>query len=240
MAKRTIDTGLFRRAWFRALQPKYKALWLYLVLESDNAGVWHVDEAAAAFHVGAADCFELDLPEALRLYAGRVVAFDSGEKWLLVDLVRYQCGVLKPSNNYHASVLALCEKYKEKYDNRIFPDGWPSVYSGAGQGLARGTAGAISKSKSNSKSTKNRAAFVPPSALQVQAYLDERQVTAFDGEHFVAHYEANGWRQGNGLPLRSWKAAAITWTKNGKRYSSATAENEKRGAGGIEFRTAAN
>lgn len=29
------------------------------------------------------------------------------------------------------------------------------------------------------------------------------------------HYEANGWVQGRGKPIKDWKAAVRTWEKNG-------------------------
>ena len=53
----------------------------------------------------------------------------------------------------------------------------------------------------------------PPTLEEVQAYFRERG-TWIDPEQFWAHYEANGWTQGRGRPLKSWKAAVITWEKN--------------------------
>lgn len=37
-----------------------------------------------------------------------------------------------------------------------------------------------------------------------------------DPELFVAHYEANGWKQGRGKPIVKWKAAVVTWEKRDK------------------------
>ena len=42
-----------------------------------------------------------------------------------------------------------------------------------------------------------------------------------DPEEFLAHYEANGWVQGNDhKTIKSWKACCVTWKKNSKRYDA--------------------
>lgn len=60
-----------------------------------------------------------------------------------------------------------------------------------------------------------RARFVPPTVEEVRAYCDEKGFS-FDPQLFVAHYEANGWVQGKGRPLKNWKAAALTWDRRDK------------------------
>jgi hypothetical protein len=54
--------------------------------------------------------------------------------------------------------------------------------------------------------------FVPPELSEVQAYFRERN-NGLDAEAFVAYYEANGWKQASGNPIKKWKAAVITWEK---------------------------
>lgn len=62
--------------------------------------------------------------------------------------------------------------------------------------------------------------FLKPTAEEVQAYLDEKGITTFTGEHFVAHYEACGWVVGGqGKKMKSWKAAVITWREHDKQYA---------------------
>lgn len=54
----------------------------------------------------------------------------------------------------------------------------------------------------------------PPSIMDVERYIKEKGY-GFSAEEFVAHYVANGWKQGNGNPLLDWKAACVTpWQKN--------------------------
>ena len=56
-------------------------------------------------------------------------------------------------------------------------------------------------------------AMEPPSAEEVQEYIDHRHrlnpawpVREISGEWFVDHYGAQNWLGGNGIPIRDWKA----------------------------------
>ena len=59
-----------------------------------------------------------------------------------------------------------------------------------------------------------RSHFVKPSLQEVKSYCQERR-NRVNPEQFVDHYEANGWVQGKGKPIRDWKAAVRTWERNG-------------------------
>ena len=52
--------------------------------------------------------------------------------------------------------------------------------------------------------------FVPPTLEEVTAYCLQRRNTV-DPQRFIDHYEANGWVQGKGKPIRDWQAAVRTW-----------------------------
>lgn len=69
-----------------------------------------------------------------------------------------------------------------------------------------------------------RARFVPPTVEEVQTYCAEKGFS-FDPQLFVAHYEANGWVQGKGRPLKNWKAAALTWDRRDKESGKAKEDN---------------
>jgi hypothetical protein len=63
--------------------------------------------------------------------------------------------------------------------------------------------------------------FVKPTIEQIQAYITEKGYT-FDAEAFFAFYESNGWKVGKN-PMKSWKAACTTWSKdrrNNSRYNN--------------------
>ena len=81
--------------------------------------------------------------------------------------------------------------------------------------------------------------FVPPTAEEVQRYLDERGITGFTGADFVAHYEQGGWVYGkNHTPVKSWKACVSTWTRMNKRndYGKSTTNIYSNGYAGAEER----
>lgn len=118
MAKRFIDTEIFRKQFVRGLPAPYKLLWLYITCECDNAGIWYVDEEVAQLFVGKDAKFSLD--KAIELFnqdEHRIIPFDNGKKWFILSFVKFQYGELRESNPAHRSVL---EKLKVlEYENYI-------------------------------------------------------------------------------------------------------------------------
>jgi hypothetical protein len=57
----------------------------------------------------------------------------------------------------------------------------------------------------------NKAAsrFIAPTLAEVEAYCRERG-NSVNAEHFVSHYESNGWMVGKNR-MKDWKAAVRTW-----------------------------
>jgi len=55
--------------------------------------------------------------------------------------------------------------------------------------------------------------FIPPTAQEVQEYLNTKGITEFDGQRFCDHYEAVGWMRGKNK-IKNWKACVATWNKN--------------------------
>lgn len=67
-----------------------------------------------------------------------------------------------------------------------------------------------------SASAPTRKKYPPPATVEeVSAYCREKGYHV-DPELFVAHYEANGWKQGRGKPVVNWRAAVLTWEKRDK------------------------
>lgn len=59
-----------------------------------------------------------------------------------------------------------------------------------------------------------RSRFIPPSIDEVKSYCTERG-NSIDAQRFVDFYDANGWVQGRGKPIKDWKAAVRTWERTG-------------------------
>lgn len=64
-------------------------------------------------------------------------------------------------------------------------------------------------SASSHDQTRNKP-FTPPTQEEVIAFCQEKGYT-FNPVMFWNHYEANGWVQGKGKPIKSWKACCSTW-----------------------------
>jgi hypothetical protein len=77
-----------------------------------------------------------------------------------------------------------------------------------------------------------RKVFVPPTPEEATAYAASIGFK-LDGEKFVAHYQARGWKFGTGKPVVDWKACVVTWKK---RDESGGGPNAKRvlGAAGVQ------
>lgn len=60
--------------------------------------------------------------------------------------------------------------------------------------------------------TKNKK-FVKPTVEEIAEYCNERK-NGIDAQYFFDFYEANGWVQGKGKPIKDWKAVVRTWEPN--------------------------
>jgi hypothetical protein len=70
-----------------------------------------------------------------------------------------------------------------------------------------------------------RPSFEKPSLNDVKSYCTERR-NRVNPEQFCDHYEANGWIQGKGKPIRDWKAAVRTWERNGIKNAKPSTDDE--------------
>ena len=68
--------------------------------------------------------------------------------------------------------------------------------------------------------------FKIPSIQGIQNYLDEKNITSVNAEHFFNHYEANGWIRGK-TKIKSWQACVNTWLKNNNDGGSGHATHKK-------------
>ncbi len=106
MAKRFIDTTIFRKDFIRSLEAPYKLLWLYIINECDHAGLWDKELDVAAARLGVK--FSAN---PIDKFLGKVIEVNSGSKWFIPSFVEFQYGQLNESNRVHASVILALKKY---------------------------------------------------------------------------------------------------------------------------------
>lgn len=63
-----------------------------------------------------------------------------------------------------------------------------------------------------------RPRFEKPTRQEVEDYCAQRG-SNIDAQRFYDYYEANGWVQGRGRPLKDWRAAVRTWEKTENTYN---------------------
>lgn len=80
--------------------------------------------------------------------------------------------------------------------------------------------------KDEKSKRKNASNFVPPTLEEVTAYFKERN-TDIDPQAFWAYYEANGWVQSRGKPIKNWKACLITWEQRRGEFGDGRSRKPK-------------
>jgi hypothetical protein len=108
MAKRFTDTDKWKKKFIRSLEGPYKLLWLYILDECDHAGVWIVDFDVARLRLGDNT---LDETLAEQIFSEKILKIDSGDKWLILDFIEFQYGVLNEENRAHTAVIKTLKHY---------------------------------------------------------------------------------------------------------------------------------
>lgn len=108
MKKRFVDSEIWADGWYRRLPVEYKEFWRYVCENADNAGVWKIDDEAAAFHIGR----PIDTAKALALFneGKERVASLAGERLLVLDFIAFQYGTLSHDCNPHRGVFTDIER----------------------------------------------------------------------------------------------------------------------------------
>lgn len=108
--KRFTETSKWSDRWFRSLDPRLKALWLYLCDTCDAAGIIDIDWELASFCVGApVSATDLDAFNP----AGdkpRIQDLGGGKYWL-TKFVAFQYKTLSKNSPPQRHVLELLEQY---------------------------------------------------------------------------------------------------------------------------------
>lgn len=206
MAKRFIDSDLFRKRFIRGLKGPYKLLWVYLFCDCDNAGIWEVDIEAAELFTGQ----KYSIDEAKKAFDGKIYFFNNETKVFIPDFIVFQYGnELNEKNSAHRSVIEKLTKYQLL----TILNEWNR--EGTLKPLSNPQLGGMDKDKEAGKIkvtvTKGKN-FVKPTLEEVTQYCKERN-NQVDPQQWIDHYTANGWKVGKN-PMKDWKAAVRTWEKN--------------------------
>ena len=210
MAKRYVDTEMWKKKWFRKLSPKMKNAWLYLITMCNHAGLYEVDIDLMSVFIGE----KITEDEVFRSGLATQVEILDDDKWYLPKFIKFQYNVsspneLNPNNRVHKSVIDILNTYG-------FLDEARKAHTRPFNSKIRGLQGSKDKDKdkdSNNRSNKiKRKVFKKPTEQEVKDYCDERGNTV-DPARFLSHYESKGWMVGKNKMV-DWKASVRTWEKN--------------------------
>ena len=106
MAKRFIETDIWKKRWWRNLPPKLKLFYIYLLTQCDHAGMWDVDIELAEFQIG----MPLNDKE-IKEHLGKHIKVIKEDKWFIKAFPSFQYNILNPNVKAHASVIKILDKY---------------------------------------------------------------------------------------------------------------------------------
>lgn len=138
-----------------------------------------------------------------------IIPFDSG-----VIVIRHW-----RINNYLRADRYVETKFKDELEQLELDDNL--VYQRYTNGIHSIDKNSIDKKRIVYKTKK-------PTLEEVKEYCLERNNNV-DAEAFIDYYEANGWVQGKGKPIKDWKACVRTWERNRiNEHKETRYEREKR------------
>ena len=82
------------------------------------------------------------------------------------------------------------------------------------------------ESESNTKEKRAGARERPPTLEEIEKYCRECNSTV-DPQKFFEYFEAGGWKDSKGQPVRNWKQKLLTWEKYDQGKNSGKTENPK-------------
>ena len=202
MAKRFIDTNLFRKRWIRELDIDMKLFWIYLLTDCDHAGIWDVDIERASFQLN----LKLNEKKILKTFSKRINQFKV-DKWFIPKFIEYQYGDLNPSVNAHKSVIKILEKYGLSMKNQQLINSSSTVKD-------------RDKNKSKVKDTKRN------QLLDIKDNLKEYKEIFINKDVYLEFDKWNDYMLSNGKTYKNYSAAFRNWLRNDFDTDSKTIEKQ--------------
>ena len=106
MAKRFVETDLWKKKWYRTMPPRMKLFYFYLLTSCDHAGMYDVDLELAEFQIGM-EVKQKDIDKHLKDH----IEVIKEDKWFIKKFPDFQYGELNPNVKAHASVIKILTKY---------------------------------------------------------------------------------------------------------------------------------
>jgi len=204
--KRFTETSKWSDPWFSQLDPKNMLLWLYILDQTDNAGVWDPNRKHAEFCTGT----KYDWNKVALAFDLKVRVLKNG-RWWIPGFIKYQFGDIFKGNDYlRKSCVILLHKHGL---TDFFFNGTEATERGKSD-LTESQPLALNFDPPK-KQEKEQAKFVPPTLAEIEAYATERGSTV-NPKAFWEYFQ-NGsppWTDSKGKPVRSWKQKFITWDNN--------------------------
>ncbi len=88
MAKRFIDTDLFKDPFIRSLEAPLKLLFVYIFCDCNTAGIWNVELDVAKLRCGIKSDYPED--EIIATFSKKIVLLNEGEKWFIPTFLKIQ------------------------------------------------------------------------------------------------------------------------------------------------------
>lgn len=214
-----VDTDLFLD-----LPVSSQALYFHLGMRADDDGFVSSPKRIAATINASSDDLKLLVAK------GFVIPFDSGvcviRDWQLNNFIRKD----RYAPTIYAAEKSMLFLNGERYS---LTPGLPDGNQMVDQRLTQDRVGKDSSGKekremgvSQAKTLKERKKsmpkkFVPPSLDEVKDYCKQRN-SSVDADRFFEYFEASGWVDSKGNPVRNWKQKVITWEGRGQNGKSGT------------------
>lgn len=109
MAKRFIDSDLWKRPWFSDLPVNAKLIWFYLITDCDHRGVWIANFKRISCDIG----ISVNAEFLEKYFKEKVIKFES-DKYFIPSFIKFQYGELKSENRAHKAVIEFLSQYEGK------------------------------------------------------------------------------------------------------------------------------
>ena len=208
MPKRLFDTEIWKKPWFRELNPKYKSAFYYILSDCDYVGVWERDFTVADFRIGS----KINWDDFLKKTNGNIVVLPNG-KWFIVDYCYFQYGDLKnkKKSTLKTNIISRLIKH-DLWDlqNECIKEGvYPSPTLALGY---KEKEKEKKKEKDKEKEEEKEKEYAPTVSMKKSEY--EELCTKFGKRKIDTYIEKiSDWQLSNGKRKKSMPATIKNWMR---------------------------